>query len=63
MLFTLVDLTVLNLFVQYGDQISISSFSISLVTAVLLQSMLNITLAIERRIADLLSPTVKVPAL
>ena len=62
-MFTLVDLTVLNLFVQYGDQISISSFSISLVTAVLLQSMLNITLAIEHRIADLLSPTVKVPAL
>lgn len=50
-LFVLVDLTVLNLFVEYWDRIVIDSFTISLFTAALLQALLKMTLAIEHRIA------------
>ncbi len=50
MLYVLVDLTVLNLFVEYWDRIVIDSFTISLLTAVLLQTLLKATLAIEHRI-------------
>jgi hypothetical protein len=55
-LFTLVDLTVLNLFAQYWGLITISSFMVSLLTAILLQSLLKTTLAIEHRIADYFRP-------
>jgi hypothetical protein len=55
-LFTLVDLTVLNLFAQYWGLITISSFAVSLVTAIMLQSMLKFILAIEHRIADYFRP-------
>ncbi len=48
----LVDLTVLNLFDEYWTYVTIDSFSISLLTAVLLQTLLKITLVIEHRIAD-----------
>ncbi len=51
LLYVLVDLTVLNLFVEYWDRIVIASFTISLITAVLLQVLLKATLAIEHRIA------------
>ena len=51
MLYVLVDLTVLNLFVQYWDRVIIDSFTISLFTAALLQVLLKVTLAIEHRIA------------
>ena len=51
MLFVLVDLTVLNLFVQYWDRVVIDSFTISLFTAALLQVLLKATLAIEHRIS------------
>ena len=57
MLFVLVDLTVLNLFVQYWDRIVIDSFTISLFTAALLQVLLKATLAIERTA----SPTTSSP--
>lgn len=50
-LFILVDLTVLNLFAEHWDRIVIDSFTISLLTAILLQSLLKATLAVERRIA------------
>ncbi|MFC2176848.1 hypothetical protein ACFLRH_00360 [Actinomycetota bacterium] len=50
-LYVLVDLTVLNLFVQYWDRVVIDSFTISLFTAALLQVLLKATLAIEHRIA------------
>lgn len=56
MLYVLVDLTVLNLFVQYWDRIVIDSFSISLFTAALLQVLLKATLAVEHRIADHFRP-------
>ena len=47
----LVDLTVLNLFDEYWDLVVIESFSISLLVAVLLQALLQITFKIEHRIA------------
>jgi hypothetical protein len=50
MLFVLVDLTVLNLFVQYWDRVVIDSFMISLFAAALLQVLLKVTLAIEHRV-------------
>ena len=50
LLLVLVDLTVLNLFVEYWDRIVIDSFTISLLTAALLQVLLKATLAIEHRI-------------
>jgi len=47
----LIDLTVLNLFDEYWDFVQIDSFTISLLTAVLLQIMLKITIQFEHRIA------------
>lgn len=52
LLFVLVDLTVLNLFVEYWHHIVIDSFTISLFTAFLLQVLLRLTTKIERQIAD-----------
>ena len=43
----LVDLTVLNLFNQYWDLVYIETFSISLLTAVLLQVLLKASIALE----------------
>lgn len=43
----LVDLTVLNLFNQYWDNVYIETFSISLLTAVLLQILLKASIALE----------------
>ena len=51
--FILIDLTVLNLFNQYWDMVFIESFSISLLTALLLQVLLQVTIAIEHRVAKL----------
>ena len=48
----LVDLTVLNLFDEHWDLVSIESFTISLATAVLLQVLLKLTIAAEHRIAS-----------
>ena len=48
----LIDLVVLNLFVEYWRHVEIDSFTISLFAAVLLQALLKITLAIEHRIGD-----------
>ena len=48
----LVDLTVLNLFVEYWHVVEIDSFTISLLAAALLQLLLKLTLALEHRIAD-----------
>ncbi len=49
-LFVLVDVTVLALFVEYWDRIVIDSYTIALLTAILLQVTLKATLAIEHRI-------------
>ena len=47
----LIDLTVLNLFDEYWDNVVIESFTISLLAALLLQVLLQITLKIEHHIA------------
>ena len=48
---TLIDLVVLNLFVEYSDKVKIDSFTISLLAAILLQVLLKLTLALEHRVA------------
>ncbi|MDH3916484.1 MAG: hypothetical protein OEU49_10035 [Chromatiales bacterium] len=48
----LIDLVVLNLFVEYWRHVEIDSFTISLLAAVLLQALLKLTLAIEHRIGN-----------
>ncbi|WAC64262.1 hypothetical protein OVA13_05670 [Pseudoxanthomonas sp. SL93] len=48
----LIDLVVLNLFVEYSDKVTIDSFTISLLAAILLQVLLKLTLAVEHRVAD-----------
>ena len=47
----LIDLTVLNLFDEYSDQVTVESFTISLFAALLLQILLTATLAVEHRVA------------
>src|SRR4030095_13969363 len=47
----LVDLVVLNLFVEYSKNVTIDSFTTSLLAAVLLQILLQLTIAIEHRVA------------
>ena len=46
----LIDLVVLNLFVEYWRHVQIDSFTISLLAAVLLQVLLKLTLLVEHRI-------------
>ena len=48
----LIDLVVLNLFAEYWDKVYLSSFSFSLVAAVLLQVLLKATLRLEHRVAE-----------
>ena len=48
----LVYIVVLNLFAQFVHAVVIESFSVSLVTAVLLRLMLGATVRLERRVAD-----------
>jgi hypothetical protein len=47
----LVDLAVLNLFVEYWEHVSADSFTITLLAAVLLQVLLKLTIALEHRLA------------
>lgn len=47
----LIDLVVLNLFVEYWDKVVIDSFSISLLAAILLQVLLKLTLVLEHKVA------------
>jgi hypothetical protein len=47
----LIDLVVLNLFDEYSDKVTIDSFTISLLAAVLLQALLKATIALEHRVA------------
>jgi hypothetical protein len=47
----LVDLAVLNFFVEYSEHVSADSFTITLLAAMLLQALLKVTIAIEHRIA------------
>ena len=52
MLLVLVDLVVLNLYVEFWDQIIIDSFLISLAAAALLQLLLKLTMKAEHRVAN-----------
>jgi hypothetical protein len=47
----LVDLVVLNLFVEYWNAVSASSFTVTLFAAVLLQALLKLTIVVEHRVA------------
>ncbi len=47
----LIDLVVLNLFVEYSEHVVINSFTVSLFAALLLQVLLKVTIAIEHRVA------------
>jgi hypothetical protein len=48
----LIDLLVLNLFVEYSDNVTIDSFTTSLFAAVVLQVLLKLTIAVEHRVAE-----------
>lgn len=48
----LIDLTVLNFFNEYWNLVFIEFFSISLLTAILLQILLQATLAIEHQVSN-----------
>lgn len=48
----LIDLTVLNLFNEYSDNVRIDSFTISLLVAVVLQLMLQVTFKIEHGVGS-----------
>jgi len=50
--FTLVDLTVLNFFAEYWDQVTISAFHISLLVAIILQVLLKMTLSLEHKLGE-----------
>jgi hypothetical protein len=52
-LFILIDLVVLNLFNEFWVNVTIEYFSISLMAALLLQILLQLTIAIEHRVANL----------
>lgn len=49
--FILIDLTVLNLFDEFWDLVQIPLFSISLLTALLMQIMLKVTILIEHKVS------------
>ncbi|MFN8519382.1 MAG: hypothetical protein U0667_08325 [Chloroflexota bacterium] len=48
----LVYVTVINLFVEFAPGVIIESFSVSLLTAILLKLMLDATLGLKRRVAS-----------
>ena len=53
-LVVLIDLVVLGLFNQYWDYVFIETFTIALLTAILLQFLLQVAIKIEHYVADLL---------
>jgi len=48
---TLVDLAVLGLFAEYWDYVSVSSFTVMLLAAVVLQALLKLTIVLEHKVA------------
>ena len=48
----LIDLLVLNLFVEYSENVTIDSFTTSVFAAVVLQVLLKLTIAVEHRVAE-----------
>lgn len=53
--FILVDLTVLNFFAEYWDKVTITSFGVSLLVAIILQVLLKMTLKLEHKMGDYFS--------
>jgi hypothetical protein len=47
----LIDLVVLNLFDEFSDSVTVSSFSVSMLAAILLQALLKATIAVEHQVA------------
>jgi hypothetical protein len=47
----LIDLVVLNLFVEYSEYVAVDSFTVSLCAALVLQILLKLTIALEHRVA------------
>jgi hypothetical protein len=47
----LIDLVVLNLFAEYWSSVVVTSFTVSLLAAILLQFLLKLTIAVEHRVA------------
>ncbi|MFL6735068.1 MAG: hypothetical protein ACJ8EY_10280 [Sphingomicrobium sp.] len=47
---TLIDLVVLGLFNEFTDKVFVSSFSVGLLTALVLQLLLKLTIAVEHRV-------------
>ena len=50
--FVLIDLVVINLYVEYWDKVVIDSFTITLIAACVMQLLLKLTIALEHRVAD-----------
>ena len=48
---TLIDLVVLGLFDEYSTKVFVHSFTIALLAAMLLQTLLKLTIAVEHRVA------------
>jgi len=48
----LIDLTVLNFFAEYWDRVTVTSFGISLLVAVVLQILLKLSIALEHHIGQ-----------
>ena len=48
---TLVDLVVLGLFAEYWEYVSVDSFTIMLLAAVILQVLLKLTIVVEHKVA------------
>jgi hypothetical protein len=59
---TLIDLTVLNLFEEHWDYVTIDSFTLSILAAILLQVLLKATLMLEHRVANYFNSKVGVVA-
>jgi hypothetical protein len=49
---TLIDLVILGLFNEFSDKVWVASFSIALLAAILLQTLLKLTIALEHRVAS-----------
>jgi hypothetical protein len=47
----LIDLTLLNLFAEYWSDVKVSSFTVSLLAAILLQLLLKLTIWVEHHVA------------
>ena len=50
-MFVLIDVVVLNLLAEYWDKVELSSFTVSLFAAILLQVLLKLTLQLEHQVA------------